>query len=315
MTNKEVEVLGKCRVSVVGSINMDLVTETKTFPKKGETVLGENFFTSFGGKGANQAIASARLGAEVKMFGCVGKDDYGDKLLQNLEKNQVNTDNVSIIEGAPSGVASITISEKDNSIIFVPGANSYMTPDLLQNNKDALIKSDVILASLEIPLETVMKASEIATEHNIPFILNPAPAMRLPDYLLDRCTLLTPNEHELAASLGKENEQADLEDLLNGYKGQIVVTRGDSGAILKSSQGDLEYIPSYKVDVVDTTGAGDAFNGAVAFMLAKGEEIRKAVSFAMAVGAISVTKHGAQNGLPFLEECKKFINKYENESN
>lgn len=299
------------RVSIVGSINMDLVTKTKKIPNIGETVLGEEFFTSFGGKGANQAIASARLGAEVKMFGCVGEDENGSRLIHNLQQNGVNTDNISIIPDVSSGVATITISENDNSIIVVPGANKEMTPDLLNENRKSLIESDVILASLEIPLETIVLASEIAKEHDIPFVLNPAPAMRLPDSLFKNCTLLTPNEHELAVSLGHEKTDIQIDSILEKYKGQIVVTRGGSEAILKDANGRLRTIPSFQVETVDTTGAGDAFNGAVAYMLAKGEEMIEAVSFAMVVGALSVTKEGAQNGLPCLEECIEFLRKYE----
>lgn len=290
---------------------MDLVTKTAVFPNKGETILGEDFFTSFGGKGANQAIASARLGADVKMFGCVGADDHGSRLLENLKTNGVRTDFVTIIPDVPSGVAAITISEDDNSIIVVPGANSEMKPELIEKYRDALVESDVILASIEIPLDTIRITADIANQHNIPFILNPAPAVRLSDDLLKKCTLITPNEHELAVSLGKENEDIHYENLIKAYHGQIVVTRGSAGATLKDSTGRLKHIPGHKVQVVDTTGAGDAFNGAVAYMLAMGKDLEEAIKFAMAVGALSVTKQGAQNGLPYLAECELFIRNME----
>ncbi|MRG88137.1 ribokinase [Salinibacillus xinjiangensis] len=297
----------KPNISVVGSINMDLVKEVSNFPNKGETVLGKNFFTSFGGKGANQAIASSRLGAEVTMFGCVGDDDYGKKLISNLQRNGVNTENVTSVANMTSGIASITLSEEDNSIIVIPGANNKVTPEYIFDREAEIIKSDLILASIEIPLETVVCVSEMAKKYHIPFVLNPAPATQLPAKLIQNSTLLTPNEHEFFVVLGSNDQKSIYEERINTYNGAIIITRGSKSAVMKKEKGELKYLPSYKVRVVDTTGAGDAFNGAIAYMLAKGEDLEDAAKFAMAVSALAVTKLGAQTGLPTIEEYDNFM--------
>ncbi|WP_156290964.1 ribokinase [Oceanobacillus salinisoli] len=291
------------KVAIIGSINMDLVTGVSRIPSLGETIIGDSFTTNPGGKGANQAVACSRLGAEVTIYGCVGNDDYGKRLMQNLERENVSTSSIQVIDNVPTGIASITIKVGDNSIIVVPGANSYLTPEFIRSQESSLKKADVILASLEIPISAVTMAAEIAHNYEIPFILNPAPAIKLPQDLQKKTTLITPNEHELPILLGKENYK-NSEELIFDYEGPIVMTKGSHGAFYKGKDSKITHVPSHNVTTVDSTGAGDAFNAGIAFMLGKRESLKSTVEFAVVVGALAVTKLGAQEGMPTIEEVE-----------
>lgn len=291
------------KITVIGSINMDLVTSTGRIPKVGETLLGHSFHTIPGGKGANQAVAAARLGADVTMIGAVGDDSFGETLVSHLTNQGIHTENIMKAKGTSTGIASITLSGGDNSIIVVSGANNHITPDIIKKNEEIISLSDILLLQLEIPLESVVAAVELAKKHKVLTILNPAPIQKLPKELLEMVDYVTPNEHEqtlLFASI--DGTQSQLEKL----KEKCIVTRGSRGVTVYKNGNHIE-IPSIQVDVVDTTGAGDSFNGALAFALCEGAEIEAACRFANVVGAISVTKLGAQSGMPTKQEVEAFL--------
>jgi ribokinase len=292
----------KEKITVVGSINMDLVTNTSQIPKVGETVLGNSFHTIPGGKGANQAVAAARLGADVTMIGCVGADSFGSTLLEHLKYEGIDTNRIEIFKTKSTGIASITLSDSDNSIIVVPGANSLVTSEIIEKNEDIIASSSLLLLQLEIPLESVIRAAELAKKHNVKVILNPAPIQKLPKVLLDIVDYLIPNEYEyellFASFNGTEQELAKLKE-------KCIVTKGSKGVAIYNRE--VIEIPCFKVEAVDTTGAGDSFNGALAVALCEGFDLLDACKFANAVGAISVTKLGAQSGMPTRNEVKEFL--------
>lgn len=290
------------RLTVIGSVNMDLVTSTNQIPKVGETVLGISFHTIPGGKGANQAVAAARLGADVTMIGCVGEDSFGFTLIETLKQQGINTENVKLVARASTGIASITLSDKENSIIVVPGANNDVTPEMVDKHEDTIANSSMLILQLEIPLESVIRAAEIAKKHNVKVILNPAPIQKLPKELLEMVDYLTPNELEQELLFASLNG-TDME--LTKLKEKCIVTKGSKGVVIYKN-GEIE-IPSYQVEAVDTTGAGDSFNGALAFALSEGFDLTDACRFAVAVGAISVTKLGAQAGMPTRNEVEEFL--------
>lgn len=292
----------KKKITVIGSINMDIVTSTNILPKMGETVLGKAFHTIPGGKGANQAVAAARLGADVSMIGCVGNDTFGKELKQHLNNQGIDVQNVEPVTETSTGTATITVFDGDNSIIVVPGANYHVTPVYIERLEKMIVESDVVLLQLEIPLETVEKAVEIASKHHATIILNPAPIQLLSKELLSKIDYITPNEHEqemlLTSSDWTDEERKEIIK-------KCIVTKGSKGvSILK---GNERQIPSFNVDVVDTTGAGDTFNGALAYCLSIGYELEEACHFANAAAALSVTKFGAQGGMPTLKEVEEFL--------
>ncbi|MGJ7918969.1 ribokinase [Neobacillus sp. LXY-4] len=292
----------KKKITVIGSINMDLVTKTKQIPKVGETLLGDSFYTIPGGKGANQAVAAARLGSDVTLIGCVGDDSFGSDLTKHLSDQGIHIENMKPVTQQSTGIASITLSDGDNSIIVVPGANYAVTPDFVASHEEMIAGSDVLLLQLEIPLESVIKAAELANKHNVLTILNPAPIQALPKSLLKMVDYLTPNEHEqellLASCDLSEQEEKEIRE-------KCIVTKGSKGVSIYIDGEVL--IPSYKVEVVDTTGAGDSFNGALAYSLSNGATLEESCKFANVVGAISVTKLGAQSGMPTLDEVEEFL--------
>jgi ribokinase len=291
------------QITVIGSINMDLVTSTSKIPKVGETVLGQSFHTIPGGKGANQAVAAARLGGDVTMIGAVGDDSFGKTLVDHLTNQGINMKTIMEVKGVSTGIASIIVSEADNSIIVVPGANNYITPKIIEKHEERIKASSILLLQLEIPLESVIRAVELAKKHGIPTILNPAPIQKLSKELLEMVDYVTPNEHEQAllfASL--DGSDHELEKL----KEKCIVTKGSKGVMIYKNGEKIE-IPSIQVEAVDTTGAGDSFNGALAYALCEGLEIEEACRFANVVGAISVTKLGAQTGMPTKKEVEEFL--------
>lgn len=277
---------------------MDLVTIVKRMPLQGETVLGETFRLIPGGKGANQAVAAARLGADVHMIGAVGADAFGTELLQHLKREGIFVDGVKPVTDVETGIATIVISEGDNRIIVVPGANHALSPDDLERWEEKISKSDVCLLQLEIPLSVVERAVLIAKRHGVRVILNPAPAQPLPDMLLDQVDVLTPNEHERDIVLaGRAIEK---------WVHKFIVTEGKRGVSFQRN-GEWIRIPRFHVPVVDTTGAGDTFNGALAVALSKGMALEEACRYANAAAALSVTKLGAQTGMPTKKELESFL--------
>ncbi|SDG44376.1 ribokinase [Paraburkholderia phenazinium] len=290
------------RVVVVGSINMDMVVATEAFPRLGETLFGTHFATWPGGKGANQAVAAARLGAEVTMIGCVGADAFGEQLKATLVREGIDTRWVST-GNAATGIASITLSGGDNAIVVVPGANHELAAADLDRAHEAFAEADIVLAQLEVPLDTVLHAARLARRLGKPFFLNPAPAVALPAELIALTTLLTPNEHELAAALQTAGEP--WAEVLRRMPGRIAMTHGKEGAYTSREDGELVHEAGFEVEAVDTTGAGDTFNGALAafWHLGAGQAMRRA----NAAGALSVTRAGAQGGMPTLAELEQFL--------
>lgn len=292
------------KIVVVGSINIDLVTGSPRFPQPGETLLGTSFNRFMGGKGANQAVAAARLGAEVHMIGAVGGDDFGREALAHLAAEGVHTGRIATLPGLATGMANITVAEGDNHIIVVPGANFGITPADIEACETLIADADVVLGQLEIPVECVTAAARLARRHSKPFILNPAPAQKLPAQLLEYVSLLTPNAYELAISLCLP-ENTPAEDLIRQAGMPVLMTRGSEGVLYNDESGALHTRRSFKVTPVDTTGAGDTFNGAFAVFFHQGME--EAVRKANAAAALSVTKAGAQSGMPTAAELEDFL--------
>ena len=291
------------RVLVVGSINMDLEVETNTFPRLGETLTGTAFATHPGGKGANQAVAAARLGATVAMLGRVGADAFGRDLKAGLVHEGIDTRWVIETPELSTGIAAITVCNADNAIIVVPGANGWLGTSDLDSAEAAFAEADVVLAQLEVPIATIEHAADLAARHGKPFVLNPAPAMRLSETLLSRCALITPNEYELAAVLGRAG--SPWQELVSALPGRVVMTAGKEGAYFSDAKGIVHHQPSFPVTPVDSTGAGDTFSGALVTFWSLG--LAEAVRRASAAAALSVTKPGAQGGMPTLAELNAFM--------
>ena len=283
-------------ITVIGSINMDMVVEAARAPDQGETLMGDSFQMIPGGKGANQAVAAARLGARVSLIGAVGQDTFADVLTDTLKKEGVQTAGVKHINGVSTGVASIVLSDQDNRILVVPGANGRVDKELVDEQKERILTSDLVIMQLEIPVDTVTYVASMCRDNRIPVLVNPAPAHTLSEELLEACTWLTPNETERAA----------LGDLPLSVREKLIVTEGKAGARYERD-GKETVIPGHAVDVADTTGAGDTFNGALAVQLAQGHSLEDAIRFANAAAALSVTKLGAQTGMPAEHEVRRLL--------
>ena len=291
------------RIVVVGSINMDLVTQAPRFVGPGETIVGERFVTVPGGKGANQAVAAARLGAEVALVGALGDDAFGDQLRQGLLREHINLDHVAQRADEASGTASITIAKGENQIIVVPGANARVTPAQVERAQQLIQRADAVLVQMEIPLDTVEATVRLGARLDVPVILNPAPAQQLPVDWLRLARYATPNQHELAILLGAD-PSTDFRALMQAAPCPIVLTRGSEGAWYRE-QGEPVHQAGFPVKVVDSTGAGDTFNASLAVFLNEGlpEALRKAC----AAAALSVTKLGAQGGMPPISEVQALL--------
>ncbi|SHK37045.1 ribokinase [Paramaledivibacter caminithermalis] len=288
----------KSKIVVVGSINADLVAVSSKRPGPGETVLGEDFFMVPGGKGANQAVAISRLGAKVDMVGCIGNDANGQFLYDSLKKEGVVLDNIIRIPDVSTGTAVINLAQGENSIVVIPGTNSMLTPKLIKSMENVFMDAAIVLLQLEIPIETVEYVAKLCFERKIPVILNPAPAMKLSKELIDNASYITPNEHEYKIVFDTDE---DIEELLKRYPNKLLITQGDKGVVFNDGNNVIR-VDSINVKVVDTTGAGDTFNGALAYALANDYELEQAILFANVAAGISVTKLGAQTGMPSLNE-------------
>ena len=295
-------------IIVVGSINMDLVTRTGRIPRPGETVLGSGFQMHSGGKGANQAVAVARLGYPSILLGVLGTDIFGRQLISTLKDYGVNTEHVGSANGS-SGTASIVVDENgENTIIVTPGSNLEVTSDFLESKLDLLRSAGMVLAQLEIPVDTVEWLADRCAKFNIPFMLDPAPANELPSELLSRVTWFTPNQTESAFYAGNEHsEEGTIRRLLASGMANIVLKQGADGAIAVVTDGARYRVEAFKVKPVDTTAAGDSFNGAFAVGLMRGLGVQECLRFAAAAAAISVTRHGAQPSMPSLEEVSELL--------
>ncbi len=297
-------------VLVVGSLNMDMVVRAPRHPQVGETIFGTFFNTYPGGKGANQAVAVARLGAAVTMIGKVGSDAFGSELVQIASDEGINTDWISHEPNQPSGIALITVSENgQNTIVVVPGANAYLSATDLDSAHSAFEEAALLVLQLESPLETVIHAAELAQRNKIPVLLNPAPAQPIPLELLQQVDILIPNQHELLQISGQPEMDSAIETLLRLGVKQLLITLGEEGVILASVNQRL-LIPAFKVTAIDTVAAGDAFVGALAVALTRGLSLKKAAQFANAAAAISVTRSGAQPSLPTQIEVEKFLKEH-----
>src|ERR1700733_8034875 len=294
------------RLLVVGSINLDLVASARRIPLPGETVSGNTFNTFPGGKGANQAVAAGRLGAPVSMIGRLGNDAFGTQLRASLEAAGVDTKAVEVVPTS-SGLALITTAEDgQNAIVVVPGANGELSPRELEKHLSLIREAGIILAQLEIPLETIELLATIARREKIPLMLDPAPARALPASLLASVAWLTPNETETLTLLQRKATDMEnsehLEDaaqqLLNQGCRNVLLKLGERGCYIALATGERTLVPSYRVKAIDTTAAGDAFNGAFATALLRGTDPIASVKYASAVAAISVTRHGAQPSMP-----------------
>ena len=302
----------EAKVVVVGSFNMDVVIKAERRPRKGETLIGQEFGMFSGGKGFNQATAAARLGADVVMIGRLGTDTFGDILMSASTEEKIDTNFVVRDAEVGTGVATIVIDAAgDNSIILVPHANMRLSVEDVERASAQIASADVLLLQLEVPIEASQKAAEIAKANGAKVILNPAPARELPDSFLAQVDILTPNEVETEFLSGlkvsdDEGAQRAAQVLLDKGISTVVLTLGDRGALLLTSD-VRKLIPAYKVDVVDTTAAGDAFCGALATALAQGKTIEDAVAFANAAGALAVTVLGAQPSIPTAEKVEAFL--------
>lgn len=294
-------------IVVVGSINMDLVVRAPRHPEPGETILGSTFQTFPGGKGANQAVAAARLGGRVKMIGRVGADAFGDSLLATLQNDKVDTSYIRRSTDTASGVALITVSEQgQNTIVVVPGANGLLTPQDIHDSREAFVGASVVLLQLEIPLETVHTAADIARQEGAGVILNPAPARQLSNHLLSKIDFLIPNESELHLLTGMQALSIAADSLRSIGTRRLVVTLGSDGALVIDEDGHYQ-LEAHSVPVVDTTAAGDAFVGAFAVAQTEHRPTREAAAWGNAAGALAVTCAGAQPSLPTRAQLEDFL--------
>jgi ribokinase len=302
-------------IVVVGSINFDLVARTEHIPVVGETLLGDEFQTHPGGKGANQAVAIARLGYPVQMIGRLGSDSFGEQLRAGLESSGVDVTGVDTVEGA-SGVAVILVAlNGGNSIVVIPGANAHLSPQYLDLHLDRIRQAGMVLTQLEIPMETVEYLAEICHRFGVPLMLDPAPARSLSPSLLAQIDWFTPNEvesafyvpSEISGSLDDQSPRVIARSILaHGSRG-VILKMGSRGAYL-ASEGVDEYLDAIPVEAVDTTAAGDAFNGAFAVGLQLGKSPLESARFAVAAAACSVTRSGAQPSMPLIREVEELLN-------
>lgn len=292
------------KIAVVGSINADMMVIAERIPGKGETVFGKDLCYSPGGKGANQAVAMQKLGAQVEMFGCVGQDEQGRRMIENLQNMGVTTDHIEILDQVPTGLAVITVGEHDNSIVVIRGANERVDCAYVDRIKGALKTYDMVVLQHEIPFDTIHSVIEFCHQENIPVVLNPAPAAEVPVELMDKIAYLTPNEHEAKQIFGTDRS---LEELLRAYPEKLIVTRGSRGVVTCLKSGEILNVPAKAVEVVDTTGAGDTLNGAFCVQIAKGAGLMEALCYANTAAALSIGKLGAQSGMPMADEVEEAL--------
>ncbi|MBS6480675.1 MAG: ribokinase [Dialister sp.] len=290
-------------IAVIGSCNVDITVEASRRPHAGETIIGNKLLVSPGGKGANQAVAAARLGAKVYMVGCVGDDAYGQMMIESLHENRVDTTYVITKKGVSTGTAHITLAEGDNSIIVLKGANDLVGIEEIDRAWSIISTAEIVLLQYEIPMDTIAYVIKKCKEQGIKVLLNPAPFTETPREWMQSVAYITPNEHE--AKLLFEGQTRD--ELLAMYPDKMIMTIGAEGVAYNQQGNHTVIIPGIKVPVVDTTGAGDTFNGAFAVSITEGLPIKEAIAFANAAAAYSVQKIGAQGGMPLREELEDML--------
>jgi ribokinase len=298
------------KIVVVGSSNTDIVVQVRELPLPGETVLGADYIQAGGGKGANQAVAAARLGAAVTFVARVGMDAFGRESITAFEAEGIDTQYIVRDGGSPSGVALITVnSSGENTIAVASGSNAKLSPEDVLAAEPAIRAADCLLVQLEIPLETVQAAIQLAARHKVPVILNPAPAKALPASLLKIVDYLTPNEGEAVVLAGRDSSTPVREAALflqaEFHLRNLIITLGKDGAMISGNEARI--VPAPQVTPIDTTGAGDAFNGGLAVALARGDELAEAVWFANVVAALSTLRPGAQPSMPTMEEVRALL--------
>src|ERR1035437_492897 len=303
--------MNKQKIVVVGSSNTDMVVKAHHFPQPGETILGGDFYIFQGGKGANQAVASARAGGNVAFICKVGNDAFGNSAIQHYQQEGINVNDIVVDSIAPTGVALITLNaEGENTIVVASGANALLSKEVISNAGFVFNDASYIITQLETPIATIEYLAAIAKAKGKKLILNPAPAASIPAIILDGLFLITPNESETALLTGIHvKDEATAKEAVNIFKGKgvqnVIITLGSKGAYVACS--DFEgFIPAYKVKAVDTTAAGDVFNGALVVALAENLTWKEAVEFASKAAALSVTKLGAQTSAPYLNEIITF---------
>ncbi len=299
-------------IIVVGSSNTDMIIKLDHIPRPGETILGGEFVTAAGGKGANQAVGAARAGGKVTFIARVGRDMFGDQAVAGFVKEGINTDHVSRDTSKPSGVALIFVAKDgENSIAVAGGANNGLSPADVKKAKNVFAGADMLIMQLETPLDTVQAAADLAAKAGVRVILNPAPARALPDKLLRRVSIITPNESEAERLTGikvsnTQTAAKAADKLLACGVKTVIITLGSRGAFVVGD-GVRKLVPGFKVKAVDTTAAGDTFNGALAVALVEGTTLENAVRFANAAAALSVTRLGAQTSVPTRNEIEKLL--------
>lgn len=294
-------------ILVIGSANIDLTIHTDRMPKLGETVTGHGFSMNSGGKGANQAVAAAKLGGDVKFLGVIGNDTYGEKLLADLRKSGAVFEGITA-DGVPTGTACITVVNGDNFIVLNPGANDLLTPEIIEEKAELIRKSDYVIMQLEIPVDSVLRAALIAKNAGTAVVLNPAPVKDLPDEIYRFTDIMIPNEYEamLLTGISTDNEQGcrdAVEDLRKKGVKTVIITLGDRGCVYNDDD-RIIFHPAGKADVVDTTSAGDSFIGALCCKLASGNSLPESVDYATKVAAVTVSRRGASESIPYAHEIK-----------
>jgi ribokinase len=303
----------KPKITIVGSFNTDLMVRTVRMPQPGETILGGPFVTGPGGKGANQAVAAARLGADVTIVVKLGQDYYGDLAYENLRKEGIRTDGVIRTSDTHTGAAFILVDDQgENMIVVAGGANNQLLPEDIEKIRPAILDADIVVMQLEIPVQTVLYTAKLAAEAGVKVQLNPAPGQTLPSELLERVDYMTPNETETHLVTGMaidnpQNAQLAAQSLLKSGVKAVVMTLGAKGA-LAVTEGEVSLVPGRKVNVLDTTGAGDAFNGALAVALTEGKPLAAAVEFANCAAALQVTRQGTAPAMPYRAEVEELLN-------
>lgn len=304
----------KRSIVVVGSSNTDMILKLERIPRPGETLLGGVFHMVQGGKGANQAVAASKCGGEVSFVAKVGNDSFGTSAMSGLKESGIDTGNILRDGKESSGIALIFVDTKgENAIGVAPGSNANLSVKDIQSVDERIARAKILLLQLEIPLETIQAAVNIAYQHNVDIILNPAPSQRLPKELLQKITILTPNvteaEHLTGIAIKTENDlHRCAQNLLESGVRNVIITLGIKGAFI-ATKTIREIIPSFKVEAIDSTAAGDVFNGALAVELSNGQDLKDAVRFANAAAAISVTRLGAQTSIPSRDEVEKMLSK------
>lgn len=302
----------KGKLVVLGSINADHILNLENFPSPGETVTGQEYQVAFGGKGANQAVAAGRSGADIAFIACVGDDDTGSRVCKQLASDNIDTSPINTIKDAATGVALIFVNGAGENVIGIhAGANGALTPALVAEQQQKITEASALLMQLESPLESVLAAAKIAQQNKTKVVLNPAPACELSDELLGLVDMITPNETEAEKLTGvrvENDDDAAVAAQALHAKGieTVIITLGSRGVWL-SENGTGQRIPGFKVKAVDTIAAGDTFNGALVTALLEDKPMSEAIRFAHAAAAIAVTRRGAQPSVPWRDEIDTFL--------